>query len=125
MVFYSTFKIVQLYCGGKFYWCRKPQYAEKTTDLPQVTDKLLSPNVVSSTHCHERDSNSQCWQTYLVKMMCKTTMLNIKFFQRFIYEHKLSLVRINMEKDYYDSRDKIHLILFELTPGKLHNLLYK
>ena len=31
---------------------------EKTTDLLQVTDKLLSHNVVSSTPRHERDSNS-------------------------------------------------------------------
>jgi hypothetical protein len=23
-----------------FYWCRKPKYPEKTTDLPKVTDKL-------------------------------------------------------------------------------------
>jgi len=26
--------------GGRFYWLPKPEYLEKTSDLPQVTDKL-------------------------------------------------------------------------------------
>ena len=32
--------IFQLYRDGQFYWRRKPEYPEKTTDMPKVTDKL-------------------------------------------------------------------------------------
>jgi hypothetical protein len=32
--------ILQLFRGGQFYWWRKPEDPEKTTDLSQVTDEL-------------------------------------------------------------------------------------
>jgi hypothetical protein len=31
--------IFQLYRGGHFYWWRKPEYPEKTTDLSKINDK--------------------------------------------------------------------------------------
>jgi hypothetical protein len=43
MVLSSTFNNIisdiNLHHDGQFYWSRKPEYPEKTTDLSQVTDK--------------------------------------------------------------------------------------
>jgi hypothetical protein len=32
----------QLYRGGQFYWWRKSEYPEKTTEKPQVIDKMIT-----------------------------------------------------------------------------------
>jgi len=34
--------ILQLYRGCQFYWWRKPEYPEKTTDLPQVRTNFIA-----------------------------------------------------------------------------------
>ena len=40
IVLNAAFNNIQLYRGVQIYWWRKPEYPEKTTDLPQVTEKL-------------------------------------------------------------------------------------
>jgi hypothetical protein len=41
--------IFHLYRGDQFYWWRKPEYPEKTTDLPQVTAKRYD---IKFAHSH-------------------------------------------------------------------------
>jgi hypothetical protein len=55
MMFNTTFNNISAISWQSVLLVEDPQYPEKTTDLPQVTDKLLSHNAVLSTPHHERD----------------------------------------------------------------------
>ena len=68
--------IFQLYRGGQFYWCRKPEYPEKTTEMSEVIDKLdnenrqtaiLSIGIDKSIHIHVHVSNTLIIQEQIMK----------------------------------------------------------
>ena len=97
--------IFQLYCGGQFYWWRKPGYPEKTTNLPQGTDKrthimlyLLSG---IRTHNVSDDIGTDCIGSHKSNYHAITTMTAPKNYILFEIELELNsshVLNLDLEK---------------------------
>ena len=51
--------IFQSYRGSQFYWWRKLEYPVKTTDLPEVTDKLYHNVILANASQNEIISDGE------------------------------------------------------------------